>query len=47
VAEGAAGAGLAAVIKDRGASAVEPAGVIHTGSNLDASTLSRVLGAAV
>jgi threonine dehydratase len=47
VAEGAAGAGLAAVVKDRGASAVEPAGVIHTGSNIDAATLSRVLGAAV
>jgi threonine dehydratase len=46
VAEGAAGAGLAAVIKDRGASAVEPAGVIHTGGNIDAATLSRVLGAA-
>jgi len=47
VAEGAAGAGLAAVIKDRGASAVEPAGVIHTGSNIDAATLRRVLGAAI
>ena len=43
LAEGAAGAGLAALIKDRGASAVEPAGVIHTGGNIDAATFERVL----
>ncbi len=43
VAEGAAGAGLAALIKDRGASAVEPAGVVHTGGNIDAVTFQRIL----
>jgi len=43
VAEGAAGAGLAAVLKDRGASAVEPAGVVFTGGNIDAAAFSRVL----
>lgn len=45
VAEGAAAAGLAALMKERGASAVEPAGLVHTGGNIDAATLSRVLGA--
>ncbi len=44
VAEGASGAGLAALIKDRGASAVEPAGVVHTGGNIDAATFCRVIG---
>ncbi len=43
VAEGAAGAGLAAVIKDHGASPVEPAGVVLTGGNIDAVEFSRVL----
>lgn len=43
LAEGAAGAGLAAVLKDRGTTPVEPAGVIFTGGNIDAAAFSRVL----
>ncbi|MGA2692484.1 MAG: threonine dehydratase [Opitutaceae bacterium] len=43
VAEGAAGAGLAAILKDRGASSVEPAGVVFTGGNIDADSFRRVL----
>jgi threonine dehydratase len=45
-AEGAAGAALAAVLKDRGSIAGKRVGVVLTGGNVDADTFSRVLGAA-
>jgi threonine dehydratase len=43
VAEGAAGAGLAAVLRERGAVSGRRVGVVLTGGNVDAETFSRVL----
>jgi threonine dehydratase len=45
VAEGAAGAGLAAVLLDRNAAGGKRVGVVLTGSNVDSDTLARVLAA--
>jgi threonine dehydratase len=44
VAEGAAGAGLAAVLRERGALARRRVGIVFTGGNVDAGTFARVLG---
>lgn len=44
VAEGAAGAGLAAVLKDRGSLAGRGVGVVLTGGNIDAEVYRRLLG---
>lgn len=44
VAEGAAGAGLAAVLRDRAAVAGRRVGVVLTGGNVDAAVFARVLG---
>jgi threonine dehydratase len=43
VAEGAAGAGLAAVLRDKAAVAGRRVGVVFTGGNVDADTFARVL----
>jgi threonine dehydratase len=43
VAEGAAGAGLAAVLQDGGAVAGRRVGVLFTGGNVDAGAFARVL----
>jgi threonine dehydratase len=45
VAEGAAGAGLAAVLQDRAAVAGKRIGVVFTGGNVDANVFARVLDA--
>lgn len=45
VAEGAAGAGLAAVLREREAVAGRRVGVVFTGGNIDAAVFARVLGA--
>jgi threonine dehydratase len=45
VAEGAAGAGMAALLRERHANAGARVGVIFTGCNVDGSTFSSVLGA--
>jgi threonine dehydratase len=45
VAEGAAGAGLAAVLKEKGANAGQRVGVVFTGGNIDQPVLERVLAA--
>jgi threonine dehydratase len=45
VAEGAAGAALAAVLKDRGSVAGRRVGVVFTGGNVDADAFSRILAA--
>jgi threonine dehydratase len=44
VAEGAAAAGLAAVLQDRATVAGRRVGVVFTGGNVDAATFARVLG---
>ena len=44
VAEGAAGAGLAAVLRDREQVAGKRVGVVFTGGNVDATVFTRVLG---
>ncbi len=44
VAEGAAGAGLAAVLQERGVLAGMSVGTVFTGGNVDAGTFARVLG---
>jgi threonine dehydratase len=46
VAEGAAGAALAAILSERGAVAGRRIGVVFTGGNVDTATYARVLGAA-
>jgi threonine dehydratase len=46
VAEGAAGAALAAVLRDRASNAGKRVGVVLTGGNVDASAFARVLAAA-
>jgi threonine dehydratase len=43
VAEGAAGAGLAAILQERGGMAGETVGVVFTGGNIDAAAFQRVL----
>jgi threonine dehydratase len=43
VAEGAAAAGLAAILQDQGHVAGKRIGVVHTGSNIDATVFARVL----
>jgi threonine dehydratase len=43
VAEGASGAGLAAVLRDRSANAGQRVGVVFTGGNVDAEVFARVL----
>jgi len=45
VAEGAAGAGLAAILRERPAVAGKRIGVVFTGGNVDAATFARVLAA--
>ena len=45
VAEGAAAAGLAAVLRDRERIAGQRVGVVHTGGNVDMGTFARVLAA--
>jgi threonine dehydratase len=45
VAEGAAGAGLAAVLKEKGANTGQRVGVVFTGGNVDQPVLERVLAA--
>jgi threonine dehydratase len=45
VAEGAAGAGLAAVLQERNTTMGKRIGVVLTGGNVDASTFARVLAA--
>jgi threonine dehydratase len=45
IAEGAAGAGLAAVLKEKSANAGRRVGVVFTGGNVDPPVLERVLGA--
>ena len=45
VAEGAAGAGLAAVLQDRAAVAGKRIGLVFTGGNVDAAVFARVLAA--
>jgi threonine dehydratase len=45
VAEGAAGAGLAAVLQERESLAGKRVGVIHTGGNVDSAVFARVLAA--
>jgi threonine dehydratase len=46
VAEGAAGVGLAAVLREHRSCAVKRVGVVLTGGNVDTSALARVLGQA-
>jgi len=46
VAEGAAGAGLAAVLRDGTKLAGQRVGVVFTGGNVDRATFARVLAAA-
>jgi len=46
VAEGAAGAGLAAVLHERGLNAGQRVGVVFTGGNVDQAVFNRVLSAA-
>lgn len=46
VAEGSAGAGLAAVLRERDLVAGQRVGVVFTGGNIDAPAFTRVLGAA-
>ncbi|MEY4938483.1 MAG: hypothetical protein RIQ93_218 [Verrucomicrobiota bacterium] len=46
VAEGSAGAGLAAVLREREMVAGQRVGVVFTGGNIDAAVFTRVLGAA-
>ena len=45
VAEGAAGAGLAAILRERATVAGKRIGVVFTGGNVDAAIFARVLAA--